>query len=225
MADELVFDESLSKHAKLQVFVDDRELKSGVAKALFRKGVVLKAVRLDVGDFIVSDRVAVERKEAKDFEASIIDGRLFVQAGHLKDAFESPLLALVGSDFERIQPNALRGAFISLAVDFKLPVFFFDSDDELADFLKALAEKEQLGEQRMHRLQFAKKGVTLAEQQRLVVESLPGLGPKNALSLLKHFKTLQNLANASEEALQEVEGIGTQRAESIKKVFEEGFTE
>ncbi|MBI4360412.1 hypothetical protein HY572_01420 [Candidatus Micrarchaeota archaeon] len=220
---ELVFDEGLTASNTLQLFVDDRELKSSVAKALFRKGVVLKPVRLESGDFIVSERVALERKEAKDFEASIIDGRLFVQAGRLKNAFESPLLALVGSDFERIQPNALRGAFISLAVDFKLPVFFFDSDDELADFLYALAEKEQFGEQRMHRLQFAKKGVTLAEQQRLVVESLPGLGPKNAVSLLKHFKTLQRIANASPDDLQQVEGIGKQRAESMRKVFEQEF--
>lgn len=225
MAMELAFDDALTKEGKLQVYVDDRELKSAVVKDLFRKGVALKPVRLETGDFIVSSRVAVERKDAKDFEASIIDGRLFVQAGHLKNAFESPLLALVGSNFERIQPKALRGAFMSLAVDFKLPVFFFDSDQELADFLEALAEKEQLAPDRMHRLQFAKKGPSLGEQQRLVVESLPGLGPKNALSLLKHFKTVQNLSNASLDDLQQVEGIGKARAESIRRVFEEDFTD
>ncbi|MDP2717655.1 MAG: ERCC4 domain-containing protein [Candidatus Micrarchaeota archaeon] len=220
---DVAFDETLSAAGTLQIIIDDRELKSAVAKDLFRKGVVLKPSRLPVGDFVLSDTVAVERKNDADFEASIIDGRLFVQAGELKNQFSSPLLALVGSRFERISPKALRGAFISLAVDYKLPVFFFETDAELADFLAALAEREQLLEKRAHRVQFAKKTDSLSHQQRLVAESLPGLGPKNAESLLRHFKTLQSLANADETALQAADGIGKERAKAIRRVFESGY--
>ncbi len=223
MPDDLVFDPQLTQSGQLQMFIDDRELRSAVAKDLFKKNVVLKPVRLPVADFIVSDRVAVERKMDADFEASILDGRLFLQAGELKSTFESPLIALVGSTFQRIQPNALRGALISLAVDYKLPLFFFDTDTELADFLHALAQKEQLAPDRMHRVQFAKKGDSLEDQQRLVAESLPGLGPKTALALLQHFKTLQNIANADEKALEAVEGIAKNRANAIRKVFQADF--
>ncbi|MBI2444904.1 hypothetical protein HYV43_00770 [Candidatus Micrarchaeota archaeon] len=220
MPDGLVFDPQLSASGQLQIFIDDRELKSAVAKSLFRQNVVLKPVRLPVADFVVSDRVAVERKMDADFEASILDGRLFTQAGELKSTFESPMIALVGSTFQRIQPNALRGALISLAVDYKLPLFFFDTDAELADFLYALALREQLAPDRLHRVQFAKKGDLVADQQRLLAESLPSLGPKTALSLLKHFKTLQNIANASQKDLESVEGIAKNRANAIRKVFE-----
>ncbi len=223
MSQELIFDDGLTAAGKLQIFIDDRELKSAVAKDLFRKGVILTPHRLPIGDFVVSDAVAVERKNDADFEASIIDGRLFTQAGELKSQFKSPLLALVGSRFERIQASALRGVFISLAVDYKLPVFFFDTDGELADFLAALAEREQLLEKRAHRIQFAKKTDSIQNQQRLVAESLPGLGPKNAESLLKHFKNLQTLANADETALQEAEGIGKERAKAIRRVFESKY--
>jgi len=223
MADELVFDSQLSASGQLQLFIDDRELKSSVAKALFRQNVVLKPVRLPVADFVVSNRVAVERKNDADFEASVIDGRLFTQAGELKSTFESPMIALVGSTFERIQPAALRGAMISLAVDYKLPLFFFDTEDELADFLYALAQREQLALDRLHRVQFAKKGDLVADQQRLVAESLPGMGPKTARALLEHFKTLQNIANASEKDLAAVEGIAKNRATAIRKVFESPY--
>ncbi|MBI5226363.1 hypothetical protein HY994_03945 [Candidatus Micrarchaeota archaeon] len=222
---ELNFDETLTQNGQLQLFIDDRELRSAVAKSLFKKNVALKPVRLPVGDFVASSRVVVERKTDADFEASILDGRLFVQAGELKSAFESPLIALTGSTFQRVQPNALRGALISLAVDYKLPLFFFDTDAELADFLVALAQKEQLAPDRMHRIQFAKKGDSMQDQQRLIAESLPGLGPKTALSLLQHFKTLQNIANADENALESVEGIAKSRAQGIRKVFEEEFRE
>lgn len=223
MADDLVFDPQLTASGQLQVFIDDRELRSSVAKDLFKKNVVLKPVRLPVGDFVLSDRVVVERKNDADFEASILDGRLFLQAGELKSYFESPLIALVGSAFQRVQPNALRGALISLAVDYKLPLFFFDTDAELADFLQALAQKEQLQPDRMHRVQFAKKGDSIQDQQRLIAESLPGMGPKTALSLLQHFKTLQNIANASQKDLESVDGIAQNRANAIRKVFESEF--
>ncbi len=220
---ELSFDPTLTDKGKLQLFVDHRELKSQAAKNLFEKGVFLKPVQLPVGDFIASDRVAIERKDSLDFESSIIDGRLFAQARELKRNFASPLIALVGDRFERIHPSALRGAFISLAVDYKLPLMFFQNDSELADFLYALCEREQLLEKRDARLQFSKKGPTLAEQQLLIAESLPGIGPKVAKSLLAHFKTLQALANADEQALSDVEGVAKVRAKIIRNLFESDY--
>ena len=43
---------------------------------------------LPVGDFVVSERLVVERKTRKDFENSILDGRVFVQAKNMKDYFD-----------------------------------------------------------------------------------------------------------------------------------------
>ncbi len=218
---EIVFEKS----DKVQVFVDDRELKSSVASALKEKGAVVTPLRLDVGDYVLSERVCVERKNAADFEASVIDGRLFKQAQELRENFASPLIALVGSEFERINPNALRGAFISLAVDYRIPLFFFDFDKELADFLYALGEREQLLEPRAAKLRFGKKPLTLEEQQRFIVESIPLVGPKVALALLQHFKSVTGIVNASVDELQEAEGIGKKRAEEIRRVVSSKYEE
>ncbi|MFH0836006.1 MAG: ERCC4 domain-containing protein [Candidatus Micrarchaeota archaeon] len=218
---ELVFENK----DQVRVYLDDRELRSECARKLFELGADLKPVRLPVADYILSARAAVERKNAPDFESSIIDGRLFAQAKDLKETFESPVVAVVGKAFARVNPKALLGAFISLAVDFKLPVLFFDDEAALAEFVFALGRREQLLPPREAKLQFNKKGFTLAEQQQLIVESLPLIGPKNAKNLLNHFGSVKDVVNALETEPQDVEGIGKERAKGIRKVLDERFKE
>ncbi|PIO06228.1 hypothetical protein COT29_02055 [Candidatus Micrarchaeota archaeon CG08_land_8_20_14_0_20_59_11] len=218
---ELVF----PKSDKVQAYVDDRELKSDVCKALFEKGALLLPKRLDVGDFILSGRVCMERKNAADFESSIVDGRLFQQAQAMRENFASPLLALVGGDFQRLNPKALRGAFISLAVDYRIPLFFFDTDAELADFLYALGEREQLRAPQERKVQFEKRCATMADRQRLIVESLPNVGPKGAKALLRHFGSIESAFSADEDELQDVEGIGGKTAKEIREVIEAEYGE
>lgn len=220
--EELVFDKKLKK---VQVFVDDREAGGAALKKLLELGAAVKPVRLLVGDFILSERVCVERKTAADFEASIIDGRLFTQAAELKNHFESPLLAIVGDEFERINPKALRGAFIALTVDYKIPILFFASDEELGGFLYALAEREQLLERKEKKLRFEKRLMPTHEQQLFIVESLPQIGPKNAHNLLTHFGSIENIVNSGEKELTKVKGIGKVRAREIKKVLSASYTE
>jgi len=217
---EIFFDKELRK---VQVFVDDREASGVIVEKLLEKGAIVKPTRLPVGDFIVSERACVERKTAADFEASIIDGRLFTQATELKNHFESPLIALVGNNFERIHPKALRGAIISLVIDYKIPLLFFENDEELGDFIYSLAEREQLLERKEKKLRFEKRLMPLHEQQLFVVESLPLIGPKNARNLLEHFKTIENIVNASEKELTKVKGIGKIRAREIKKTLSTQF--
>lgn len=219
ISNDILFDEKLRSEGKVQVFLDDRELNGDAVRGLRELGAVLKTVRLAVGDFVLSERVAVERKTSSDFESSIIDGRLFAQCAELKEKFGSPLIALVGSDFERIKPNALRGAFIALAVDYKIPLFFFDTEDELAAFLYALGEREQLKPRNKMKLQFEKRCASLADYQQLVVESLPLIGPVTAKNLLNHFGSVQAIANAGEKELRETDGVGEVRAKEIKRVL------
>ena len=40
-------------------------------------GLNIKLKQLTVADYVISDKVGIERKAAKDFNDSIIDGRLF----------------------------------------------------------------------------------------------------------------------------------------------------
>lgn len=212
-------DVSFRNSLKPIVFVDDREVNSLVTSYLLELGASVEVKRLAVGDFIASKRIGFERKTDSDFESSIVDGRLFSQARDLAENFENPILCVVGSDFNRLSLKALRGAFLSLAVDFRIPLFFFKNDRGLAEFIFQAAEREQLSPTRELRLRVEKKPLELSEKQQFIIESLPLVGPKTAQNLLKHFGSVEAVFSASQKELERCEGIGEVRAREIRKVI------
>ena len=71
-------------NALIRIVADDREEAGGVIAEL--RGwadVALEVRRLPVGDFLVEERFAVERKTLADFSCSVVDARLFKQAAAL----------------------------------------------------------------------------------------------------------------------------------------------
>jgi len=91
--------------------------------------------------------------------------------------------------------------------------------------LQIIAKREQEETGKDFSLHADRKPVTLKEQQEYVVSSLPGVGGILSKPLLKHFKTIKNLVNASEKEMQEVEKIGPIKAKQIKDVVEGEYKE
>ncbi len=222
------FIEEKSEQEKLLIFVDHRERSSGLIRELVKKeGIVIKSKQLEVADYLLSDRVAVERKSGNDFIQSIIDGRLFKQAKELKQNFAKPLFVIEGEVFgiRKVSDAAIRGALASLLIDFGIPVIQTKNQEETIEFLLTLARKEQFEEKREVALRGEKKAMNFEEQQRFIVESLPGIGPSMAKSLLKHFKSVEKVFTASKQELKEVEGIGDKRAKEIREVVSKEYEE
>lgn len=205
----------------LSIVVDDRELKSKTARHLFSLGVRLEAKRLEISDFVIADSVFVERKTSADFESSIVDGRLFQQARELAK-LPAPIIAVIGDEFFRLNPKAVLGAMISLATDFRIPVFRFESEEQLAEFLAVAAAQKAKGPKPLP-LRYEKPSFTLAERQQFVVESLPLIGPAAAKSLLRRLGSVQAVFTADEEKLQAAEGVGPIRAKEIRRVIQSRF--
>ena len=204
-----------NKEKQLKIIIDVRE--RNMAK-LLHNYVNIELKTLEVGDYVLSDRVVVERKTAEDFVNSIIDKRLFNQLKNLKKV-EKPLLIIEGENFSRIHENALKGAILSIIFDFGIPVIFTKNTEETADLLIKIAEKEQIKEKRAVMVRYGKTAMSLKEQQKFIVESLPDVGGALAERLLKHFKTVENVFTAKEEELMEVEGVGKERAKKIREVL------
>ena len=211
--------EQIRLAGKPLVYVDDRELKSETAKKLFSLGAVLRPQRLDVSDFILSPRVAIERKTASDFESSVMDGRLFDQVKNLLENVERPAICVIGKEFQRLGEKPMRGVVISLMFDYGIPVMFFESETQLAEFLFHVAEREQLKDHKEQKLRFGRKGTTLEERQQFIVESLPMIGPNAAKKLLEHFGSVEAIFKADEKQLQEVALIGKEKAKEIRNVI------
>jgi len=68
----------------LIITVDYRENASRLTDLLKNSGALIEIKKLTYGDYIINGRITVERKTAKDFLISIIDGRLFNQLSSLK---------------------------------------------------------------------------------------------------------------------------------------------
>ena len=127
-----------------KIFVDSRERE--MAKLLESLGLEVTVKNLEVGDYVVSDRVAIERKTAHDFVSSIIDPKrnLFRQIADLARTYERPVLILEGRDLYTTQMNAgsIRGAMISVAVDYGVPIIPTEDRNETVAVIALLAHRE-----------------------------------------------------------------------------------
>ncbi|TKX69685.1 DEAD/DEAH box helicase [Halorubrum sp. SP9] len=208
----------------VEVVVDQRELDSSIAKDLStRDGLVTRLETLAVGDYVLSDRVAVERKSAADFVDSMLDAdrSMFEQVGELSRAYARPVMVVEGTNLygqRDIDPNAIRGALASLAVDFDVSVLRTEGEDDTTELLATIAKREQETRDREVSVHGEKTTKTRAEQQEYVVSSIADIGPVTARSLLEHFGTVEAVMTAREEDLLEVEGVGPVTAERIREV-------
>jgi Fanconi anemia group M protein len=196
------------------IFADNRE--DMVVDRLGNFECIVKKKMLLVGDFIVSDRIAVERKVSEDFIQSIVDQRLFKQLKSLKENFEKPILIIEGNDlYGRLHPNAVRGALISIAIDANIPILWSKSPEETAGLIYWLAKREQIDEGRKVEILEGRRGVSKAKQQEFIVAGLPDVSAVLAKRLLKKFKSIKSVFNADEKDLQKVEGIGKEKSKKI----------
>lgn len=206
---------------QVTILADHREFNSAVVRELAKAGCIVKPETLEVGDYILSDRVAVERKEAKDFTSSLIDGRLFPQAKTLRDSYTSPLMVVEGDGLmtaRRIPEETIWGVLASLSTDFRLSIFTTKDAGETARLLHAIAKREQLREKRPIAVRASKAALSEDERLRFLVEGLPNVSAVLGRRLLERFGTIHALVNASEKELQEVEGVGPQIAGAIHRI-------
>lgn len=203
------------------IVVDSRELSSPVARELLELGIISKPKMLEVGDYILSERICVERKTAGDFLDSVIDGRLMQQMKKLREEYSKPVLIIEGEGLyskRDIHPNAVRGALASIVIDFGVPILFTKDERETAAILATMLRREGR-EKREPRIRGDKRLASLQEQQESVVAGLPNVNIVLARRLLGKFKSVLNVFNAGEEDLEKVRGIGKRTAEEIRKVL------
>jgi Fanconi anemia group M protein len=207
------------EHEPGRIYVDPRE--RGMAKLLEARGMEVTLRNLDVGDYVVSDRVAIERKTASDFVASIIDPErnLFRQIGDLSRSYDRPVLILEGRDLytRQVNPNSIRGALAAVAVDYGVPIIPTEDQDDTASVIALLVAREQKEghEPKMHGHKTAR---TLKEQQEYLISAIPSIGPRVARNLLRHFGSIERIMTARQEELQEVEMVGPKIAERIREL-------
>ncbi|MGM5487637.1 MAG: DEAD/DEAH box helicase [Nanobdellota archaeon] len=220
--------ETLSEYVKetVRIVADYREKGSPVIKNLVDSGTIMQLEKLEVADYIISNRVGIEYKTIPDFVDSIVDGRLLSQIKDLRNSFARPLVIVEGNQdlysLRNVHPNAIKGMLATITVSFGIPILYTKTSRETADLLFLIAKREQQ-ESGDFTPTAERKPVTHKELQEHVVSSLPGVGGLLAKDLLTHFGTIKNLATASEEELKKVNKVGPVIAQKLTDLFNEPY--
>ncbi len=166
--------------------------------------------------------VAIERKTISDFVSSMVNRRLLKQLEEIAQ-YKDRLLIVEGIDEQELytdsqdwvgmHPNAIRGFLLSILLKYKVPIIFTKNYEDTAKFLSVLSKRKP----NETPLNVNKKSLNNRERAQFILEGFPGIGPKTAKKLLKKFKTIKNIINASEEELKEIIG---KKAETIRKIIE-----
>ena len=213
---------------QVKIVVDYREYRSNVVRFISQKEVFIEPQQLDVGDYVLSSRIGVERKKVDDFLESLITGKLFVQMKKLRDAYSRPILIVEGEDIltkRNISHNAIFGSFVSIIVDFGIPLITTKNAKETSDFLYVMANREQIKGEREVAIRGKKWSMSIAENQQFIIEGLPNISAVLAKRLLRHFGNVRSIMNATEEELCEVHGIGKNIASDIVKLLNSDYEE
>ncbi len=221
-------DYNKNKKDPLKIIVDHREYRSNVVKNLSVKGVTIDPQQLDTGDYIVSKRIGVERKNVDDFLESLIKGKLFKQISQLRDAYSRPVLILEGENLftkRNINHNAIFGSLASITVDYGIPVLTTKNSMDTADLLQVIAKREQKQENKSVAVRGFKPQMSLKERQQFLIEGLPNVSAVIAKRLLNHFGSIRGIANADEKQLTKVKGVGKNIASEIIEVLNSDYLE
>jgi ERCC4-type nuclease len=216
------------KGERVVILADHREIASNVTRHLRGFDADIRESQLKVGDYIVSERVAVERKAIPDFIQSIIDQRLFKQVEELTNSYERPVVILEGNPealfLERnMHENTIRGVLSSIAIDYRVPLIWTRNSRETAAQIYWMAYREQVQEGKELQIRCNKRNHTLQHRQEFLVAGLPNISNVLSRRLLEHFGTVRDVYDATPEELMKVEGIGKEKAKRIWDLINAGY--
>jgi DNA excision repair protein ERCC-4 len=150
-----------------------------------------------------------------------VDGRLFPQAAVLVRSPHRPVILLEGPKPSRmpdVYPHALKGAIVSLAVMWRLPVVYARDPEDALWVLRCLAD--QIGRTEPGVLKrYDRKPKRPASKKVYMLQALPGVGPALADRLLRHFGTVEQVITADEITLMQVADLGRTKARRIRDRF------
>ncbi len=197
-----------------------------IASLLAKMGISVLPVPADqdegnVDRYILSKRLAVERRTGSGFLRGIMEKTLFTSAIYLREHFRIPVLIVEGQvnyEYSAFDPQAVRGALSSMLLQYGLSVLSTAGDVETAALIAMMARQEQIGIPEISLIP-KRKAADLPDLQRRIVEMLPGCGMVLARELLQRFGSVKRVVNATGEEILAMRGIGAKKARDMHKAL------
>ncbi|XP_015260912.1 PREDICTED: DNA repair endonuclease XPF [Gekko japonicus] len=222
------------KSVQHSVVVDMREFRSELPSLIHRRGIDIDPVTLEVGDYILTPDICVERKSISDLIGSLNNGRLYGQCVSMCRYYKRPVLLIEfdpGKSFslpsraslhQEISGNDVTSKLVLLTLHFpRLRLLWCPSPYATAELF------EELKQNRPQPDPLAAAAVTadsesLPESDRYspgpqdFLLKMPGVNAKNCQAVMNRVKSLAELITLSQDKLAELLG----NASSAKQLYE-----
>lgn len=224
---------------RVKIVVDVREFMSSLPAVLHAQGLELVPVTLEIGDYVLSPDICVERKTLADLKSSLFSGRLYQQAASMCQHYQTALLLIefdgdrafamqgVGELGSDIQAGSLMSRLVLLCLHHpRLRLAWSRSLHATADLFKQLKkhhdEPDPVAAATVGLMPGEDSGAeTLTNGPALeVLRRLPGVTEGNWRPLSREAGTLAGLLDMPLERLAEIMG-GHAPARKLKEFLEQ----
>jgi len=184
----------MSQSNALKIIIDNRERK--LIKLIETKfpNIESEIQQLDIADIVISEDVAIERKEGFDFVSSIVDNRLFEQCFRLKETYTTPIIILEGLNDKVFENTGMKiasiyGALSKISYKLGIAVIPTRNLDDTAIVIERIAYREQIKDGATVLSRRAPKSMSIEERRTFIVEGFVDIGPKKAKNLIEKYET------------------------------------
>lgn len=200
-----------------KVIVDIREFRSELPSLIHRRGIDIIPVTLEIGDYVLTPDIVVERKSVSDLIGSLNSGRLYTQAQSMCRLYKKPILLI---EFDQNKAFSLQGKYyfnssapqnvvsklILLTCHFTdLRLLWCPSPyatAEMFELLKVKREQPDVKKAMLMKIE-GDEGEIASNKFNTVgtdfISKLPGLNSKNMWSVIRNVSSIADLINYSEE--------------------------
>ncbi|KAI8372162.1 hypothetical protein BD560DRAFT_369424 [Blakeslea trispora] len=205
------------------VIVDLREFRSSLPPILYAEGIQITPCTLQVGDYILSPDMCVERKSIADLIQSFSSGRLYTQCESMSLYYTMPILLIefdqnksfslqaVSEMKENIRMTDLSSKLVMLTLAFpKLRIIWSSSPHETAKIFSELkkTEKEPNAETATAiGAEGTENGETVYNMTpQEILRSMPGVTSANYKLIMNQVQDLEELIHLSKRKIQGIIG-------------------
>ena len=204
------------------IIVDMREFRSELPAILYTRGMKIEPITLQVGDYILSPDICVERKSVSDLIGSLNNGRLYNQAIAMTRHYSKAMLLI---EFDPNKPFCFQGYYYAskdiqnmfitsklqlLTLHFpRLKLVWSPGPHATAQLFEELkqgreqpdaAKAAQIGMEENKQIAIEKFNPRIQD----FVSKLPGITTKNLQSVLSKGQSLDHLNKLTKEELTEM---------------------
>lgn len=211
-----------------------REFRSELPSLIHRRGIDIEPVTLEVGDYILTPDICVERKSISDLIGSLNNGRLYMQCIAMSRYYKRPILLIEfdpSKSFSLIPQASLHQEISSTDITSKLTLLTLHFPRlRLLWCPSPYATAELFEELKQNRLQpDAATAMAITADSEILPESnkynpgpqdfllkMPGINVKNCHVFMNHVKSIAELVTLSQDKLTELLG----NAANAKQLYE-----